>query len=162
MITNERLIECLHYSPADGLFTWIAKPSSRSNIKVGDKAGVKNKRGYIVIQIDNKKYKAHRLAWLYNYGKFPDGVIDHINRDTSDNRIENLRDVTQSINLKNRRLSSSNKSGKSGVYKQGNSWIAQINSEGVREYIGSFKTKEEATVARCNKEKEDNRWMRAN
>jgi len=54
------------------------------------------KIGYIIIKINRKDYQAHRLAWLYEYGNFPKQTIDHINRIKTDNRICNLRDVSQS------------------------------------------------------------------
>ena len=70
MLTEERLKEVLSYNAMDsGIFTWkIAKARS---IKVGDIAGADDGAGYIQIQIDGTLYKAHRLAWLYVYGKFP-------------------------------------------------------------------------------------------
>jgi malate synthase len=43
------------------------------------------------------------LVWFITYGKFPDGVIDHLDGDPSNNRIENLRDVPQRVNMQNRK-----------------------------------------------------------
>lgn len=63
--------------------------------------GSLDKDGYVIIKVKGKQFKAHRIVWLLNHGKFPIGVIDHINRCRTDNRIENLRDVSQSINNKN-------------------------------------------------------------
>jgi hypothetical protein len=59
--------------------------------KAGDVAGVINEDGFIEIMIDGEEYLAHRLVWMYVHGKFPDGEINHINGDKTDNRIENLR-----------------------------------------------------------------------
>lgn len=100
MLTQDRLRELLHYDPDTGVFTNI-KP--RHRVKVGDIAGSNSGKGYLQIQIDQKRYSAHRLAWLYTYGRFPEEFIDHINGNPSDNRIVNLREVTQRENLQNRK-----------------------------------------------------------
>ena len=89
MITQEELKELLDYNPETGLFTW----NVYNNIKNKTTAGTFND-GYIQIKIKQKIYQAHRLAWLYVYGEWPKGQIDHINGIRDDNRIENLRDVT--------------------------------------------------------------------
>lgn len=96
------LKEYLHYNPNTGIFTWIKLSSKYSRIKIGQKAGCNNGAGYICIEINNKNYKAHRLAWYLYYGTWPKGQIDHINGVKEDNRINNLRDVTSSTNSKNR------------------------------------------------------------
>lgn len=56
--------------------------------------------GYRIIKIKGKQYKAHRLAWFLHYGQMPLGVIDHINAIKDDNRILNLRDITQAENVR--------------------------------------------------------------
>ena len=66
------------------------------NSLVGDIAGRVNDRGYRVISVKNKRYRAHRLAWLVYYGCEPSGFIDHINQDKDDNSIKNLRIATKS------------------------------------------------------------------
>jgi len=62
--------------------------------------------GYLIIKIKGKQYKAHRLVYLYFNGKFPKNEIDHINRIRSDNKIENLRDVTRQQNMDNTKFES--------------------------------------------------------
>jgi len=100
MLTQAELHQYLNYDPQTGIFTWKVKLSDKINI--GQKTGCKNNRGYLLIKINKKLYRAHRLAWLYVYGYFPKFTIDHINRIKTDNRIENLRDVTIQENLKNK------------------------------------------------------------
>lgn len=59
-------------------------------------------RGYLHIKMMGRTYQCHRLAWMHVHGKWPDGVIDHVNRSVSDNSLKNLRDVTHRENLLNR------------------------------------------------------------
>jgi len=96
MITQDKLKEILDYNQHTGLFTW-KKIKKYSNRSVGDIAGSLS-LGYVVIGIDKKIYKAHRLAWLYVYGEFPKEQLDHINGNKEDNRICNLREANQSQN----------------------------------------------------------------
>ena len=107
-----------------------------------------NQLGYVFIGINGKHYLAHRLAWLFVYGKFPDGVIDHINGIRDDNRICNLRDVSFSDNSQNMRgPTKANKIGVMGAYKRHNLFEAKILVNGVLHRLGKFKTPEEANAA---------------
>ena len=96
MITQEKLKEILKYK--DGQMYWVKDSQGR---RLDKAAGTSNK-GYIKICIDGKIYSRARLTWLYHHGKFPDNQIDHINRIRDDDRIENLRDVTQTENRNHR------------------------------------------------------------
>jgi hypothetical protein len=98
MLTIQRLRECLTYDPITGIFTWNI---ARGKSCVGKIAGC-IQHGYVIIRIDGVNYKAHRLAWLYVYGKLPDDILDHINCIRSDNRLCNLRDSTYKKNSLNR------------------------------------------------------------
>ena len=70
-LTQEELKRLLNYDPKTGIFVW--KIYRNYNAKIGDIAGNTNATtGYINIKINNKSYSAHRLAWLYVYGYFPD------------------------------------------------------------------------------------------
>ena len=104
--------------------------------------------GYKRIYINNKSYRAHRLAWLYEYGYLP-FEIDHINGIKTDNRLENLRDVTKSINQQNRKIySKTNKLKLLGVSEKDdgrtNKYRAQIKINGKNKTLGQFYTAEEA------------------
>jgi hypothetical protein len=119
MITQEHLKNILHYNISTGVFTWKSC-SKYKPYKLNNSAGGYSSQGYIDICIDAKKYKAHRLAWLYVYGELPKNQIDHINGIRDDNRLCNLRECTQSQNNKNTSLSKRNKHGIKGVsFNQG-------------------------------------------
>ena len=139
-INQEQLKELLHYDPETGVFKWKIAISHR--IKVGDVAGSTNSTGYVHIKIRQKRYKAHRLAWLYNYGKFPEDQIDHINGLRDDNRIINLRAVTRTENARNQFIPTNNTSGHIGVswYTERNKWIVRVQGIG----YGSFECKLDA------------------
>lgn len=144
MITQKRLKELLNYDEDTGIFTW--KDSRRGAVKVGSVAGAVADNGYIVIKIDRKSYKAHRLAWLFVNGKMPTKTIDHKDRIKTNNWIDNLRDVTHNSNMKNKEKYKNNTSGITGVYwnKQIKKWLVKITIDKKETYLGAFKTKEEA------------------
>ena len=103
-------------------------------------------RGYVLISIDGTRYPAHRLAWLYIYGQWPNGQIDHINRNPSDNRIVNLREATVAENGHNAGLRIDNTSGFKGVHRHRNllarPWQARIKFGSRRISLGYFETPE--------------------
>lgn len=138
----------------DGLnLRWRVKKSMR--IKLGEVAGSLNGEGYIHIEIDGKKHKAHRLIWLYVYGEMPPDEIDHINRNKLDNSIDNLRLADRQINSRNRGASKNSKTGIRGVYLDKNygRWVASINtSKNTRLRLGYFDTLYEAISARLGAE----------
>ena len=148
-VTQNRLKELLDYSLETGLFKWKIAHSRR--VHAGDVAGSLSPKGYILIGVDGCVYRAHRLAWLYVYGKFPEHYIDHINRIKADNRIENLRDVSITVNNENQKYAPShNKScGVLGVSREKNHrrWRAVITTGGKQVHIGYFDTIEEAEAA---------------
>ena len=140
VMTQNELKEILHYEPNTGMFTWLI---SKGNIKAGDVAGSHGKHNHLYIKINGKNCYLHRLAWLYVYGKFPINMIDHINGIAEDNRIDNLRDVTNTINQHNQKTAHVNsKSGLIGACwnKQNKAWKAQITHQGKVIYLGLYKT----------------------
>jgi HNH endonuclease/AP2 domain len=142
----EQLRQVLDYDSLTGAFTWRLRPNRR--IKVGDVAGSRDSGGYIAIRVLGRLNQAHRLAWLYTYGVWPDGHIDHIDGIRTNNSIANLRDVTHRINLQNQRQASSNNThGFLGVSRNGNRWKAQIMVNGKNIHIGSHDSPELAHAA---------------
>jgi hypothetical protein len=137
MITAERLRELLHYDPETGVFTWRLP---RRGVRAGYEAGASRSDGYRRIQVDGRVIYAHRLAWPYMTGEWPDAEIDHINGDPSDNRIVNLRPATRSQNSANGRKPSDNTSGLKGVswHARGRKWRAQIVVNGKCRHLGLF------------------------
>ena len=142
MIIQERLKELLHYDSETGLFTWLIATAQR--IKVGDIAGSINSNGYIIIRIDSKNYRAHRLAFLYMTGKFPENDADHKDTNRTNNKWENLREATRSQNMMNGTKRKDNNSGFKGVgfHKLTGLWRARINLDKEEIYLGSFSTPE--------------------
>lgn len=142
-ITHHRLCELLEYNPDTGIFIW--KVDRKHLAKSGSKAGSINGSGYTQISVDGRLYLAHRLAWFYCFQEWPI-LIDHINRDRSDNRLDNLREVTQSINIHN----SSDRPSKSGfrnATKVGNRYQSVIKINGKSIHLGMFDTAAEASNA---------------
>jgi len=144
-LTQNRLKWLLKYSPDTGEFRWLV---TKGRCRAGALAGATDAGGYRVIRVDGVLYKAHRLAWLYAYGRWPDGLLDHINRVPSDNRLANLRRATQSENMHNANRRS--RSGVPGVRwrAERNRWVAQIRVGYRNHVIGSFVSKDEAIAAR--------------
>jgi len=148
------LMHLLNYNSLTGIFTW-RNPTNRKS-RVGDEAGTINMYGYIVIKLNGKVYRAHRLAWLYVVGEFPVEMLDHINRIKIDNRIINLNPVSNEENQRNRKLNSNNKSGFIGVRicNKTNKWLARITVKRKKIDLGLFDKKSDAVLARINAEKE--------
>lgn len=144
MLTVERLKEVLRYDLETGVFRWACAIGNRA--KEGAVAGCLRSDGYCFIRIDGHPYAAHRLAWLYMHGVWPNLHIDHINRVRSDNRIENLREATRAQNQGNLPRYRNNTSGIKGVslMKRDNKWRASIRVNGKPKNLGHFNTKEEA------------------
>lgn len=147
-ISPERLRELIRYEPETGRF--FRKTHTRVS-KPGDETGLRREKGYPSVSVDGVKYYAHRLAWLYVYGVWPSGVIDHINGDRSDNRICNLRDVAHAENIQNV-WAPTKKHGPGshlGVHysKRINRWIAQIRVSGKTRHVGCFVNEQEAAAA---------------
>jgi len=144
-LTLELLREYLHYNPDTGIFTWLK--NRRRGVKAGDVAGSLMVDGYWVICLFDRRYKAHRLAFLDQTGNLPVHMVDHINGNKSDNRFSNLRQATNAQNKRNVSKRKDNTSGFKGVVvnKYGK-YIAQCASGGRMAYLGSFGTAEAASL----------------
>lgn len=136
MLTAADVKVLLDYNPVTGLFHWI---------KNGKQAGCVFNSGYVLISINNKRYMAHRLAWLVQTGSWPQQYIDHINGIRTDNRIANLRECTTQQNHRNRKAGwgSSRYKGVSWA-KSYKKWAATITVDGKPTRIGLFDTEIEA------------------
>jgi hypothetical protein len=119
----------------------------------GKRAGRTKTNKYMEVGIFNRLYGYHRVVWAWVHGEWPENFIDHIDGNPSNNRIQNLRKVTQLQNLKN---INKNKGDIPliGVHKKGNRFIARIRDNYERINLGSFGTPEEAHAAYCAKAKE--------
>lgn len=108
-----------------------------------------NSTGHVSVMVDNQAMLAHRIIFAMTRGRWPAGMLDHINGDPNDNHPENLRECDSATNGWNVGISKSNTSGYKGVSKnwRKNSWRVTMNVRGKFIYIGSFKTAEEAGLA---------------
>lgn len=141
--------------------TWDVLPTgelrwlhSRKQVKAGDIAGGFNTAGYRVLSYSGHQYKIHRIIYAYYTGRWPK-LIDHINGDRSDNRIENLREATHQLNSTN-----TNKvRGKipyRGVSQADGKYVASVQCKGTRHFLGRFDTAEKAHDAYLSRRKELN------
>lgn len=145
MISQKQLKSLVFYDAVSGVFRWKNCPS-RGKRRYSF-AGNINTDGYLRIRIHGKQYQAHRLAWLYIYGKFPKYQLDHANGDRADNRLCNLREATYQQNAWNRKTPKSNKLGMKGVYENGGWFYASISFDGKQRHIGIYRTADEAQAA---------------
>lgn len=169
---KEEISQWLTYIPENGDLIWrkqenpLGKPYLKrfNSIYAGKKAGwvdndSRSDYSRIRVNFKNKTYGAHNLGWLLYYGYMPSEtgkVIDHIDGDSTNNSIENLRLVTQEINSKNKRRSSNNTSGYPGVHwhKTKEKWVVRITDNKRRREVGSFNNLDEAILYRKSLEQD--------
>ncbi len=152
MLTQERVRALFDYREDGEL---IRRVRTSNCIQVRDVTGSLN-HGYKRTMVDGKRYLNHRLIWLWHFGYFPENQVDHINRVRDDNRIENLREVSQSCNTKNSKQRKNTSSGITGISwcKGTNKWQAHIKIPNKQLYLGYYDTLLEAAKARWNAEVE--------
>jgi hypothetical protein len=148
-LCHERLHEVLDYNQDSGIFTW--KISMSSTGRKGAEAGVIGPDGYRKIRADGRLYTAHRLAFLYMTGAWPEDRIDHIDGIRDNNAWVNLRQADASENAQNQYKAQSNNksSGLLGVYfdKDKSAYGAKVNLHGKQHHAGFHPSPEEAHQA---------------
>lgn len=159
-VSVRHLIEAVDYNAETGLFVWKKRPEHHFvgrdaakawNAKNAGKAAFKTKmgRGYLKGRFNGVDLLAHRVAWAITSGAFPEGDLDHINGDTADNRLKNLRPCSRSENLRNRGRTDSG-TGVTGVYfhKASGLYHAKIQLYGRVTSLGYYRNLSDAARAR--------------
>lgn len=158
-ITAAQVRAILDYNPETGEFFWRERPAGHFRTSrthkwwnsryAGKRAGCPGGNGYRNITINNRHYRANRLAWLYMTGEWPCGEVDHENRKIDDDRWDNLRDATHTQNIANTKTYSSNTSGFKGVHwhKRLKKWRSEITISGKKHHLGLFINVEDAHYA---------------
>lgn len=168
----EYLRECFDLDADTGLIRWKVRPihhfkatpkrtaehsANRTNSFCAGKLAFTSRHalGYLRAELGGRLLQAHRVAFALFNGRWPNGDIDHINGDPSDNRPVNLRDVTHTVNMRNMARRCNNQSGHSGVHwnKRTEKWTASIGGGSQRVYLGEFTDLSEAIDARVAAEK---------
>lgn len=148
---QEYLNSVLSYNPETGALTWrkrewIDKRGRHKAFRWGGRAaGHLRADGKFVMGVGGALHLSHRVIWKMVHGEEPE-CVDHINGDCSDNRLENLRNVSQAVNNRNVARRSDNTSGMAGVtyQKDRGVWRAYLKNK----TIGRFRTKQDAMDAR--------------
>jgi hypothetical protein len=159
--------EIFRYIPETGNLFWMPRDSNWFASIRAEKAFSKNfegrealasptAKGYKAGALWGKSYLAHRVIWLLMTGSWPEGDIDHINGIRSDNRWSNLRAVSRTENMRNKRKNKNNKSGHVGVHwhARDGRWVAKIGHEGRDRWLGQFGSLDDAVAARKAAERE--------
>ena len=138
-ISHDELLCLLNYDPLTGVFTWQSASGTRVDL-IGSAAGSSDKRGAVFIRLHQIRYAAHRLAWFYMTGAWPENLIDHRDGNPANNKWLNLREATRRMNNENKRAASSQ-----------NLWTNYLGvSENVKKrkkYLGLYPTDHAAFAA---------------
>lgn len=148
---NEKMMfELFQYDKNSGQIFWR---KSRPGATAGKEAGSITAQGYRQICTGGRAYQSHRIAVLLVTGKWPEGEVDHLNGNRSDNRWENLRVVSRTQNMRNKSFRTVTKSGHAGIYRQNNKWRVKVGAGAGQIHIGYFDKIEDAIAARLAAEK---------
>lgn len=138
--------EVFAYDAEVGGLRWKIRPSNIA--RIGQMVGSNDGAGYIQFRFRGKRYRVHQIVWLLNKKRLASMMIDHIDGDRSNNKIENLREVSPTQNAQNRRAASrDSKSGLLGVSPYRRKWAAQIMANGKAHRLGIFNSSHEAKLA---------------
>lgn len=145
-VSIDRIVAVLRYDRRTGDLFWAVGGRKR---RMDVPAGNVGANGYRYVRVDGVLICAHRIVWAMHHGDWPEHHIDHINRDQSDNRIENLRPATSSENGGNRPAQANNTSGFKGVslYRPNGKWRASIQKDGKFISLGYFADRRDAAAA---------------
>lgn len=147
------------YDAETGKLYWNKRPRSdfgddrhwnAFNTKsAGKEVGSPTKWGHLRFRLRKTGYQVHRVVWLMAYGEWPKQV-DHIDGNPANNRLENLREVSQLLNCRNAARRKDNNSGITGIShaEKSNRWVATVGDSGRKIHLGHYKTLEEAVAAR--------------
>jgi hypothetical protein len=158
LLPVDLLRQLLRYEAETGKLFWLHRPDARQEWNTryaGKEAMTAVCRGYRTGHVNGVACRAHRVIWALVHGEWPDGLIDHINGETQDNRLHNLRVVDHTGNSRNRRLGKNSSSGVLGVFlfKPTGKWRAHIRHNGRQIALGDFANFEDAVQARVEAEK---------
>jgi hypothetical protein len=151
--TDEEIRRRIGYNPETGEFWWKVTIGGRGAKSGEPMTGRLNGRGYLDIGVNNKRHLLHRVAWFLSKGEWPEH-IDHIDHNRTNNRIANLRSVSNAQNMLNKGMSSRNRSGITGVdwYGRDKKWRAQIAKGKKHIWLGCFDSLLDAVAARKSAE----------
>jgi hypothetical protein len=137
-LTQEEAHRLFEYK--DGLLFYKKCPRGSGKFKTDPEAGTKSGHGYKKIRLNNKFYYTHQIIFLMQHGYIPK-LIDHIDGNSENNAIDNLRESNKSLNACNAKLQSNNTSGTKGVVwgKRENKWIARVQINKKVIHLGTFK-----------------------
>lgn len=152
-ITAKKLQEYLSYNHKTGRIFWKKKPAS--HILIGAETALNKNHRYARVMFKRKNLSAHRVAWAIYYGEMPNDQIDHINGNTFDNRIKNLRCVSSFENMRNQRK---HRTGKLwGAHYLRGKWQASFRYKKKGYYLGLFESAELANK-KCVEFVKANSW----
>jgi len=146
-ITVAKLRRLIEYSPTTGSFRWRVTRSSTAS--AGGDAGTEAKGGYLKIMLDGRQYSAARVAWAHSYGEWPTERVSFRDGNPKNRRLKNLRLGSMSQVVAHSRLRSDSTSGFKGVSREPTTgkWMAYVNKDKRRVYLGCFPTKRAAHAA---------------
>jgi hypothetical protein len=149
MINQQKVKSLFDYDKDTGILSWKSD-ICQNGVTAGREAGSIDLNGYRNVTIDRKVYYVHRIIWLYVYGYYPENSLDHINRKPGDNRINNLREISGSCNLRNSKVFSTNKTGIKGICfdSKNSKWRVQMTVNYVALNLGRYTDFTEAVCVR--------------